>query len=335
MLDRDNRLLSAIRRARYNPAMTHAEKSWRTTGGRFAFAALIAGALGIAFSPIFVRLSDLGAPVTAFWRPALAIPVLLIWVAFDQGGRSQQKRAPTPRDYALLVLSGFMFAGDLFCWHWSIQFTSIANSTLLANFAPIFVTLASWLLFGERFTLQFLIALGLGIAGAIVLMGDSLTISPDNLIGDAISLVTAMFYGGYIIVVGRLRARFSTATIMSWSSVVTAVFLLPIALHYDGPLLATTLFGWGVLLGLGLVSHAGGQSLIAYALAHLPAAFSSLSLLVQPVASTILAWIVLGEAIGIWQGLGGAIVLSGILLARRGSAAATKPPPPEPTAPIG
>ena len=198
------------------------------------------------------------------------------------------------------------------------------------------MTLASWLLFGERFTPRFLIALGLGITGAIVLMGDSLTISPDHLFGDTISLVTAMFYGGYIIVVGRLRARFSTAVIMSWSSIVTAVFLLPIALLYDGPLLTTTLYGWGVLIGLGLVSHAGGQSLIAYALAHLPAAFSSLSLLVQPVASTVLAWIILGEAIGVWQGLGGAIVLSGILLARRGSAAKTrKPPTPNPSTPIG
>lgn len=320
-MDRDNRPLSAAGPARYNPAMTQESTSGRTSGGKFAFAALIAGAMGIAFSPIFVRLSDLGAPVTAFWRPALAIPVLLIWVAFDQGGQNRERRAPAPKDYALLVLSGFMFAGDLFCWHWSIQFTSIANSTLLANFAPIFVTLASWLLFGERFTPRFLIALGLGIAGAIVLMGDSLTISPDHLFGDAISLVTAMFYGGYIIVVGRLRVRFSTAVIMSWSSIVTAMFLLPIALLYDGPLLATTLYGWGVLIGLGLVSHAGGQSLIAYALAHLPAAFSSLSLLVQPVASAVLAWIILGEAIGGWQGLGAAIVLTGILLARRTGAA--------------
>ena len=313
--------------------MTQADAPWRAAGARFAFAALIAGAMGIAFSPIFVRLSDLGAPVTAFWRPALAIPALLIWVAFDQRGQSPRRRSPTRRDYGLLVLSGFMFAGDLFFWHWSIQFTSIANSTLLANFAPIFVTLASWLLFGERFTPRFLIALGLGITGAVVLMGDSLTISPDHLLGDAMGLVTAMFYGGYIIVVGRLRTRFSTAVIMSWSSIVTAVFLLPLALHYDGPLLTTTLYGWGVLLGLGLVSHAGGQSLIAYALAHLPAAFSSLSLLVQPVASTVLAWIILDEAIGAWQGLGGAIVLFGILLARRRPAATASTP--NPSTPIG
>ncbi|HSK38859.1 MAG TPA: EamA family transporter, partial [Arenibaculum sp.] len=66
-------------------------------------------------------------------------------------------------------------------------------------------------------------------------------------------------------------------------------------------------------------SHAGGQSLIAYALAHLPAAFSSVSLLLQPAAAAILAWALLGEALGPWQAAGAVIVLAGIFLARRGS----------------
>ena len=313
--------------------MTGTDSTQQATVGRFAFAALIAGAMAIAFAPIFIKLSDLGAPVTAFWRPALAIPALLIWVAFDSGGEARKRVAPSRADFALLVLSGFMFAGDLFFWHWAVQYTSIANSTLLANFAPLFVTLGSWLLFKERFTPTFLAALGLGIGGAMVLMGDSLTIGIDNLFGDALALVTAVFYGGYIIVVGRLRARFSTATIMCCSSIVTSLFLLPVALLYDGPMLTLTLYGWAVLLGLGLVSHAGGQSLIAYALAHLPAAFSSLSLLVQPVASAILAWIILGESIGIWQFAGGVIVMTGIALARRSMPAS--PPRPSRATPVG
>ena len=313
--------------------MTGSDSSRDAVVGRFAFVALIAGAMAIAFAPILIKLSDLGAPVTAFWRPALAIPALLIWVAFASSGSELKRVAPTRGDYALLVLSGFMFAGDLFFWHWSVQFTSIANSTLLANFAPIFVTLGSWLLFKERFTPSFLAALGLGIAGAIVLMGDSLTIGTDNLFGDALGLVTAVFYGGYIIVVGRLRARFPTAVIMVWSSIGTSLFLLPLALLYDGPMLTMTLYGWAVLLGLGLVSHAGGQSLIAYALAHLPAAFSSLSLLVQPVASAALAWVILDESIGAWQFVGGAIVMTGIVLARRSMPTAA--PPPRRATPVG
>ncbi|NNG03529.1 MAG: DMT family transporter [Inquilinus sp.] len=312
--------------------MTDASSPWQSAGARLAFVALIAGAMAIAFSPIFVRLSDLNASVTAFWRPALALPAL--WLLMRVEGRAPDTRQARPRsrrDAALLALAGFLFAGDLFFWHWSIQYTSVANSTLFANFAPLFVALASWLVFGERFSRTFLAALALGLAGAIVLMGDSLTIGLDHLFGDALGLTTAMFYGGYIIVVGRLRSRFSTAVLMAWTSLVTALILLPVALVSGQPMLPAALAGWGVLLGLSLISHAGGQSLIAYALAHLPAAFSSLSLLVQPVAAAVLAWAILGEPLSLLQAVGGAIILSAILLARRGSRPRPVPPAPTPT----
>ena len=75
--------------------------------------------------------------------------------------------------------------------------------------------------------------------------------------------------------------------------------------------------GWGVLLGLGIISHVGGQGLIAYALAHLPAGFSSVGLLFQPVVAAILAWIVLSEPLGVMRIAGGITVLAGIALASR------------------
>ncbi|MGI8911400.1 MAG: EamA family transporter [Rubrobacteraceae bacterium] len=73
-----------------------------------------------------------------------------------------------------------------------------------------------------------------------------------------------------------------------------------------------------MLLGVALISHAGGQSLVTYALSYLPAAFSSVGLLLQPVAAAALAWAILGEALGTWQALGGVVVLSGIVLTHRG-----------------
>jgi drug/metabolite transporter (DMT)-like permease len=74
-----------------------------------------------------------------------------------------------------------------------------------------------------------------------------------------------------------------------------------------------------VVLGLALVSHAAGQGLIAYALAHLPAAFSSVGLLLQPVVAALFAWLLLAEPLAALQVAGGMVVLAGIYLARRGS----------------
>jgi drug/metabolite transporter (DMT)-like permease len=286
---------------------------------RIALAALLCGAVGIAFAPIFVRLSELGPTATAFHRLALALPALWLWRHVESRGARPTARPASRSDYLGLVVAGLLFAGDLAFWHWSIRFTTVANATLLANFAPVFVTLTAFALFGERFSRTFLVGMALALVGACVLMGRSFTLSLTHLLGDALGIVTAVFYAGYIVAVGRLRARFSTATIMAWSGLVTCAALLPVALLSGESLIATTAFGWAMLLGLALVSHAGGQSLIAYALAHLPAAFSSVSLLLQPAVAALLAWIILGEALGPWQALGALIILVGIYLARRGS----------------
>jgi drug/metabolite transporter (DMT)-like permease len=109
-----------------------------------ALGALFLGATCIALSPIFVRLSEAGPTATAFWRVALAVPPLWL-LLFMQ--KSQAKRSPS---WPLLLAAGFAFAGDLAFWHTSIQLTSVANSTLLANLASLFVTLAAWVFLRQR-----------------------------------------------------------------------------------------------------------------------------------------------------------------------------------------
>lgn len=289
-------------------------------GARLALPLLLCGAVGIAFAPIFVRLSELGPSATAFYRLFLALPVLWLWSAAEGASPGTMRRRPAGRrDFLGLALAGLLFAGDLAFWHWSIRFTTVANATLLANFAPVFVALAGFLLFGERFSRTFLAGMSAALVGAAVLMGKSLSLGASNLLGDALGLVTAMFYAGYIVTVGRLRGHFSTASIMAWSGLISCAALLVITLVSEESLITTTLYGWAVLAGLALISHAAGQSLIAFGLAHLPATFSSVSLLLQPAVAALLAWLILGEALGPSQGLGAAMILAGIYLARRGS----------------
>ena len=117
---------------------------------RRTLSALLVGAVGIAFAPIFVRLSVLEPTVTAFWRLALAAP--LLWLAV----RAEKTPAPPRGDWLRLAAPGLFFACDLGVWHWSIRYTTVANSTLLANLMPVFVTLFGWLLYGRKVTRLFL-----------------------------------------------------------------------------------------------------------------------------------------------------------------------------------
>jgi drug/metabolite transporter (DMT)-like permease len=281
-----------------------------------ALGALLVGASCIALSPIFVRLSEAGPTATAFWRVALAVPVLWLLILF----RNKSLPGNFSGKKFLLLAAGVAFAGDLAFWHTSIQLTSVANSTLLANLASIFVTLAAWIFLRQKPTGIFLAGLGAALAGVALLVKTSLEFSATGLVGDALGLVTAMFYAAYILAVKGLRDRGETALrLMAVTSTLTAAILLPVALAAGEPMLPHTAYGWTILLGLALISHAAGQGLIAYALAHLPATFSSVGLLLQPVIAAFFAWVLLGEPLVALQVAGGLVVLLGIYLARRGS----------------
>ena len=286
--------------------------------GRLAVWVLLLGAVLISFSGIIVKLSELGPTATAFHRMFLALPVFWLWMASE--ARTSRRALPASSgDWWLLAFCGIALAADLVVWHWSLHMTSVANATLLGNTAPIFVTLAGWLLFGQRFSPLFLLGLALGILGIVFLVDVSLDKGERPFLGDLLGLMAGAFYAAYLMLVARLRGRFSTATVMGISGVVTSLALLPVAYFSGEGLTPHSLHGWVMLFALAWLSQILGQSAITWSLAHLPTAFGVLSLLVNPVAAALFAWPLLGEPIGPIQGLGGAIVLGGIFLARQGN----------------
>lgn len=283
---------------------------------QLALVAIIAGSIAIGGSPIFVRLSEVGPLATAFWRVLLALIPLTIFSLLNRGKRGD---APprTLGDCLLLTLPGVFLAIDLAAWHIAVDITSVANATLLSNVAPVFVTIFGWLLFGFAITRIFVAGLAMAAIGIVILKGGPAAFGGGDLHGDAIAVLAAMFYAGYILAINRLRTRYDTLRIMQWGSASAACCLLPFTLFFEPALMPATVSGWATVFGLAFICHAGGQALITYALAYLPAAFSSLTLLLQPVVAALLAWSLLGESLGVMQAIGGLIVLAGILIARR------------------
>lgn len=284
--------------------------------------ALFLGGLAIGCGPIFVRLSETAPVATAFWRLFLAQPFL--WALWAHEKRqTKQDFSLTRRDMGRMALVGFLFTGDLAIWHWSIKLTSVANATLLGNFAPAFVALFGWLLWRERVPRMMFWGMMVAFGGLILLMYGRTAPTQSGgafpALGNALGLLTAAFYAAYMLSVKWVRGQFSSAALMAWSGAFCSVFLLLCALAMGGDFLPRTAQGWLVLLGLTLITHVLGQSLITYAIAHLSATFSAIGLLIQPVVAAFFAWLFLGEAIGMPQIAGGLLVLSGIVLARHNS----------------
>jgi len=287
---------------------------------RTVLGALLLGGVAIGTSPIFVRLSEVGPVSSAFWRVLLVLPLFYLAVRKletpYQDGVPEDEKKGLAWDY---ILCGFLFAADLALWHWSLQFTTVANATLLSNTMPIVVAIGAHFLFREILTMRFYMGMILAVAGAVILAGASLDIDPDRLLGDALAVATALFYGAYLLSVRHLRRRVRTAPIMFWAGVVTVIVLGPVAVLSGEVFLPPSLYGWGILLGLALVSQYLGQGLITYALAHLPSAFGAVTLLVQPIVAAAIAWPMFGEALAQRDMFGALIILTGIVLARLGS----------------
>ncbi|MGR7994111.1 DMT family transporter [Xanthobacter sp. ZOL 2024] len=274
--------------------------------------ALALGAFAMGASVLFVRQADVGPFASAFWRVALALPVLAAWAALTP-------RPATTARFRLdrmSVISGLFFAGDLICWHLAILGTSVANATVLATTSPVWVTLFAVLALGERPRRAVWLGLGLCLAGALVLVGQSARFDPHHLPGDTAGLVTAMFFAGYFLAVRRARLSRGAAAIMLISTATTTVVLGGVALALEPRLLPASAAGLAALVALALVSQVAGQGLMAIGLAAVPPVFGALVFFLEVVSAALLGWLFLSEPLSALQVLGGGVILLGLMVAR-------------------
>ena len=181
-------------RAAYKGVMTKIPAADVTRrAARLALPMLLLGAAAISMAGVLVKLSEIGPIATAFYRLLLSLPVFWLWAAGE--ARVTRAVAGQPnclRDYLQLSVCGVVFATNLAVWHLALRHTTVANATLLGNTAPIYVTLAGWLLLGERFRAAFLIGLVVAMARAAVLLGGSFTLRDDRFTGDLLGVAAGM-----------------------------------------------------------------------------------------------------------------------------------------------
>lgn len=279
------------------------------SGGALAFAALLGGNLALAFGPWFVRLADVGPVAAAFWRIALATPVLLALAAF-----SAPRAFATARGLGwTLIGSGVLFACDLASWHAGIHHTKLANATLFGNAATFVFPLYGFLVARMWPTRMQGVALGLAAVGAALLMGRSYQLAPENLIGDVLCLVAGILYAGYFILMARARTTMAPLPALALSSASGIVPLLVAAMLLGERIVPGN---WTPLAALALFSQVVGQGLMIYALGRLSPLVIGLALLTQPVVAAAIGWLAYGEALGLADVIGALLVATALVLVR-------------------
>ena len=294
-----------------------------------AYAALVLAVGGITWSAIFVRWAGTPGPVSAFYRVLIAAAVLIPWrLSVTPAPRrihASASRMDPRRARWIALAGGVFFALDLALWNTAVMQTQAAVASLLGNLTPVFVGLLSWIVLARRPRRSFWIGLILSLIGCVLLVSAHLdtTVAAGTLIGDVIAIVASMFFAAYLLTTERVRVAMDTLTFNTLAIIGSVVTLAAICITLGFPLTGYPSRTWLALAGLGLISQLGAYYALVYALGHLPATVTSVSLLAQVPGTAILAMLLLGEPLSAAQIAGTVIVLAGIYIVNTMDAPAT------------
>jgi len=277
--------------------------------GRYAFPALLLANLMLAFGPWMVRLADVGAVSSAFWRLALAAPFLLLLARPGLGGRSR----PSAAMLGILAVGGLFFAADLAAWHFSIGLTKLANATLFANMSSFLLMLYGFLIARALPGRLQAVAIVLALAGAALLMGSSYELSPKNLRGDLLALLAGLFYVFYLVAIDRARRSMAPMPVLAVATTAGALPLLFLAWGLGEQILPGD---WTPLILLALGSQLIGQGLLVYAVGHLSPVVVGLGLLTQPAVTATIGWFAYGERLSTADAIGALCIAAALVLIR-------------------
>lgn len=274
------------------------------------YIALTVGIVALSMSAMFVRWADAPGPVTGFYR--LLIFTLLLTPLFI---KQQKQLAPIDKRFLYFPIAGGIFtAFDFAFWNSSLKFTTAANATLLGNTAPLWVALASLLIFREKLKGIFWAGLILALTGAVLVMGSDFLLHPTLGLGDIMASTAAIFYAAYQLITQRGRIHIDPFRYAWLVGVSATIGMLVMNLVLGNSFTGYSTQTWFIFFVTAIVSQMIGYLAITYALGHLPASIVAPTMIGQPILTAVLAIPLLNEIPTTIQWVGGAIALAGIYL---------------------
>jgi drug/metabolite transporter (DMT)-like permease len=287
---------------------------------------LLVGVFTLSLAAILIKFSEqyIGPNATVFNRFWIATAIFGVWRGSKAIASQLSEDLPAPNntyaisDIILLIISAIITSVSHISWVWSLTLTSIANANLLHNLTPIFATFGGWLLLGHNFDRRFLIGMFLTIAGAIAIGTQDWQIATEQLVGDALALFSAVFYAMNFLVTEKLRDKFSATSILLWSCFFRIFLTFPIVFFTEEQIFPSSLEGWIPVFCLALFCQVIGATILSYSLKQFSSGFISLFLLLEPIMTTALGWVIFAEHLSLFNLLAFIVILFGIYVAKSG-----------------
>lgn len=241
---------------------------------------LLTGSVCISFAPIFIRLAEVSPDSAGFYRMLFAGLSLCLLLRLKGEPWSMH-----PKTLFLLVLSGLSLSVDFMCWHRSIHYVGPGLATLIGNFQVFFTAIFSSLLFREKISRMFIVAILMALSGMLCITGVDLgSLDEGYRLGILFGIGTAIFYSGYILLLkGAMnhQATGGVAAMLIVALTCTGFFAVIMPATGSSFIIPNTK-SLLVLVGAGVVCTTIGWSLISTAIKYTTATITGLFLLLQP-----------------------------------------------------
>ncbi|WP_347488704.1 DMT family transporter [Desulfoscipio sp. XC116] len=281
------------------------------------YLAVLLGVLAAAFSSIFTKAAEAPPLIIALYRMAFTV-LLLAPVTLATGRR--ELRALTRRDVLPACGAGIMLTLHFATWVTSLNYTSIASSTVLVTMQPLFVITGGYLFYKEKITRRGLLGAAIALSGSVLVGISDFRVGGQALWGDFLAFSGAFFVAGYMLVGRGIRERLSLLpyiTMVYGSSMLT-LFLAAVMLQL--PLVPYPPGTWLMFVLLAAVPTVMGHTVFNWALRYVKAAVVSVSILGESVGATILAYFIFHQVPTLLQVTGGLIIITGLMVFIRSTA---------------
>ena len=275
------------------------------------YVAIAIGVISVSLSAIFVKLSSAESAVIAFYR--MLFSVLIMSPVFLLKYKSELKLLQK-RDWIFSIVAGVFLAFHFILWFESLNYTSVASSTVLVTLQPIFAFVGTYLFFKEKVAFQSIVAVIVAISGSLLISWGDFRVSGAALYGDGLALIACAFITGYLLFGQDVRKRLSlmTYTMVVYSvSTITLFFYVVFTGQSFGPY---ETIDWFWFLMLAIVPNLLGHTLFNWSLKWVSTNTISIAILFEPVGAAILAFFIFNEKLILSQVIGGIIVILGILM---------------------
>ncbi|MGG0715970.1 DMT family transporter [Robertmurraya massiliosenegalensis] len=270
---------------------------------------LAIGVISVSTSAIMVKVSTAPSEVIAFYRlffsVLIMLPVFLLKYA-------NELRLITKRDWLFSLVAGVFLAFHFILWFESLNYTSVASSTVLVTLQPLFAFVGTYVFFKEKFTIRAILCGIMAIIGSIIISWGDFKISGSALFGDILALIACALITAYLMFGQTVRKRVSLITYTFVVYAISAVTLFVYVLILGRPLTNYPTSDWVYFVLLAIIPTLLGHTLFNWSVKWLSTSTISMAILLEPVGATVLAYYLLNEKIMLTQIVGGLIVMASL-----------------------